>query len=321
MSSILEALEERRVRVLLLLGTNMLSSFADSARLERALAGLDLVVSFDLFMQETAERCADVVLPGTSWLEETGYKTTNTHLYLMDRALTPRGETRPAWRVLDELACRLGVDGFFPWASVDGAVDAMLDHDATRHATVAGLRAGTPHVALDVSPVAHPDLRFPTPSGRVELVSGKAVELGLPALPVHESNRESHPGSPAAGRYPLVLTQGRMLTHFHAFYDHGRALPSLAKADPEPRLWISPANAGERGLMDGSPIRIANDRGEMAARAHVTDRVPAGVVWMRDGWEGLNRLTSSERTVTDAAAAWFPSGAAAYEARVEVQAQ
>ena len=56
----------------------------------------------------------------------------------------------------------------------------------------------------------------------------------------------------------------------------------------------------------------------MAARALVTDRVPAGVVWMRDGWEGMNSLTSGARSVPDAAARWFPAGAAAYEARVEV---
>jgi len=320
MSSIAGALARRDVRVLLLLGTNMLSSFADSAAVERSLAGLDLVVSFDLFMQETARRCADVVLPGTSWLEETGFKTTNGHLYLMDRALTPRGEARPGWWLLDQLAGRLGVEGFFPWDSIDGALDAIFDHDALRHARVADLRAGTPWVAQDVSPVGHPDLRFPTPSGRVEFVSARAVELGLPALPVYEPCGESHEGSEQAARHPLVLTQGRMLTHFHAFYDHGRALPSLAKADPGPRLWISPADADARGLTDGDPIRIANDRGELAAHAHVTDRVPAGVVWMRDGWEGLNRLTSGARTVPDAAAAAFPSGSAAYEARVEVTA-
>jgi anaerobic selenocysteine-containing dehydrogenase len=318
MSGIAAALARRDIRVLVLLGSNMLSSFANSAEVERSLAGLDLVVSFDLFMQETARRCADVVLPGTSWLEETGFKATNGHLYLMDRALTPRGEARPGWWLLDQLARRLGVDDFFPWESIDGALDAIFDHDATRHARVADLRAGTPHVALDVSPVGHPDLRFPTPSGRVEFVSGRAVELGLPALPVYEPRRESHAGSGLAARRPLVLTQGRTLTHFHAFYDHGRALPSLAKADPGPRLWISPADAAARGLAEGDQVRIANDRGEMAACAHVTDRVPAGVVWMRDGWEGLNRLTSGERTVPDAAAVAFPSGAAAYEARVEV---
>ena len=318
MSTIAAALARRDVRVLLLLGTNMLSSFANSAEVERSLAGLDLVVSFDLFMQETARRCADVVLPGTSWLEETGFKTTNSHLYLMDRALTPRGEARPGWWLLDQLGRRLGVEDVFPWASIDDAMDAIFDHRATRHAKVADLRAGVPRVALDVSPVGHPELRFATPSGQVEFVSGRAVEMGLPALPVYEPRGESHAGSEKAASYPLVLTQGRMLTHFHAFYDHGRALPSLAKADPGPRLWINPADAAARGLADGDPIRIANDRGHLCACAHVTDRVPAGVVWMRDGWEGLNRLTSGARTVPDAAAVAFPSGSAAYEARVEV---
>jgi anaerobic selenocysteine-containing dehydrogenase len=318
MSTIMAALERGQVRVLLLLGTNMLSSFADSARLERALAGVDLVVSFDLFMQETARRCADVVLPGTSWLEETGFKMTNTHLYLMDRALEPRGQARPAWWLMDRLGRRLGVEDFFPWESADGALDAMFDHDATGHTTVADLRAGPPHRALDVSPVGHPDLRFPTPSGRVELVSARAPELGLPALPVYEPAAETHVRAAGARRHPLVLTNGRTLTHFHGFYDHGRALPSLAKADPEPRLWISPGDAEARSVADGDAIRIANDRGEMTARARVTDRVPDGVVWMRDGWEGLNRLTSGDRSVPDAAAVAFPAGAASYQARVEV---
>lgn len=317
MSSILAALEDGRVRVLLTLGTNMLSSFADASRVARALAGMDLVVSFDLFPNETTNY-ADVALPGTSWLEETGFKATNTHLYLMDRALDSRGEAKPAWWVFDQLARRLGVDDFFPWDSPDGALDAIFDHDATHHARVADLRAGMPHLALNISPVGHADRRFGTPSGRVELVSRRATELGLPALPVYEPTAESRPASPDSARYPLVLTQGRAITHFHAFYDHGRALPSLAKADPGPRLWISPGDATSRGISDNDPIRVFNDRGEMAATARVTDRVPAGVAWIRDGWEGLNRLTSGARTVTDAAAAAFPSGAAAYDARVEV---
>lgn len=319
MSTIQEALDEGRIEVLLLLGTNMLSSFADSGRVERAMGRLPLVAAFDLFMNETTRRCADVVLPGTSWLEETGFKTTNMNLYLMDRAISSRGEARPLWWVLDQLATRLGVADFFPWESADGLLDAMFDHEATRHARVSELRAGSPHVALAVSQVGHPDLRFATQSGRVEFVSETAVSLGLPALPVYERPSENHRSSAAARRYPLVLTQGRTITHFHGFYDHGQALPSLAKAEPEPRLWINPDDAAARGVGDGAPIRMRNDRGEMAARAHVTNRVPAGVVWMRDGWEGMNRLTSGARTVPDAAADAFPAGAAAYEARVEVE--
>jgi len=66
-----------------------------------------------------------------------------------------------------------------------------------------------------------------------------------------------------------------------------------------------------------STIRIFNDRGAMDARAQVTDRVPAGVVWMRDGWAGINALTSGSRAVPDAAAKAFRVARQAYEARVE----
>jgi anaerobic selenocysteine-containing dehydrogenase len=279
---------------------------------------MDLIVCLDLFMNETARGYADIVLPGTAWLEETGFKTTNTHLYLMDQALPPAGEARPPWWVLDQLAARLDVTAFFPWENADGAIDAILDHDATGRATVASLRAGDGFVPLAVSPVGHADLRFTTPSGKVEFVSSRAQAAGLPALPVYEPPRENSPAAPDAARYPLVFCQGRAITHFHGFYDHGRALPSLAKADPEPRLWINAADAAPRGLADGAPVRIANDRGEMHAAAYVTDRVPPGVVWMHDGWEGINRLTSGARSVPDAAARAFPAGSAAYEARVEV---
>src|SRR5581483_8801886 len=130
------------VNVLILLGTNMLSSFADSARVARALERMELVVCFDLFMNETSRGYADIVLPGTSWLEETGFKTTNTHLYLMDQGITPRGEARPAWWVLAQLAERLNVDGFFPWEGIEGALDVIFDHDAMQHVTVDAMRAG-----------------------------------------------------------------------------------------------------------------------------------------------------------------------------------
>lgn len=328
MSSVLEALEAGRVKVLLLLGTNMLSSFADAGRLAAALAKMDIVASFDLFMNDTARQYADVVLPGTSWLEETGYKATATHLYLMEQAIAPRGEARSASWVLQQLAERLRADElyagrlheFFPWANADELMTAAFDHPATGRITTEQLRAEGGMHRLAVSEVAHPDLRFGTPSGKVELYSAKAEAMGLPPLPVYEPMHGDAARDPdRAARYPLVFRQGRSITHFHAFYDHGQALPTLAKADPEPRLWLSPTDAAARGLADGDPIRIHNDHGAMRARALVTERVPAGVVWMRDGWQGINDLTSGARVVPDAAVRAFePSGAAAYEARVQV---
>jgi anaerobic selenocysteine-containing dehydrogenase len=314
MARITEALVDCRVRVLLLFGTDMLSSFADANRVAVGLARQDLVVSYDLFMNETAERFADVVLPATCWLEELGCKSTNTHLYLMPQILEPPGETRAVPWVLRELAARLGLADFYPWADSEGLLDALLDAPASGHATVAALRAEGGIRALRVSHVAHPDLKFPTPSGKLELYSERAAALGLPPLPVFE---------PLAGdAYPLVLRQGRTLTHFHGFYDHGRALPTLAAADPAPVLWISPSDAAARAVADGDAVVLSNGRGEMRARAHVTPRVPPGTVWMRDGWSGLNTLTAGDAVLPDAAveALGFAAGQAAFDARVEVTA-
>lgn len=312
MSRITEALLDRRLRVMLLLGTNMLSSFAETEQVAEGLARQDLVVSYDLFMNETSRRSADVVLPATSWLEETGCKSTNTHLYLMPKILDAPGECRTNTWILRELARRLDLDGFFPWASEEGPIDAILDHPSTGHATVAALAAEGGMRALRISHVAYPDLAFDTPSGKVELYSEQARTLGLPPLPVHEDL--------PASTYPLTFRQGRTLTHFHGFYDHGRALPSLAAADPEPVLWISSADAAARKLADGAAIRLYNERGEMRARARVTAAIGVGTVWMRDGWEGLNSLTSGRATIPDDAVDVFGFGAgqAAFDAMVEV---
>ncbi len=312
MSHMIEALVDGRVRAMLLFGTDMLSSFADAERLAAGFARTELIVSYDLFMHETARRFADVVLPGTAWLEQLGCKMTNTHLYLMEQALEPPGETRSLTWILRALSARLGLPEFFPWETEEAMIDAILAHPSTGYATVAGLRAEGGIRAMHISHVAYPDYRYHTPSTKVEFYSERARQLGLPPLPVHEDL----PSSP----YPLTLRQGRTLTHFHGFYDHGRALPSLAKLDPAPRLWISPLDAATRGLQNGAPIRIYNERGEFQAYAHVTERIPSGTVWMRDGWEGLNRLTSGAPAIPDEAVDIFPfaAGQAAFDAMVEV---
>jgi anaerobic selenocysteine-containing dehydrogenase len=316
MSTVIEALNDGRVMNLLLMGTNMLSSFADATRVAEGLARTRLVVSYDLFLNETARRFADVVLPATAWLEELGCKSAFTHLYLMEPVLAPAGEARPATRVMRELAARLGLEGFFPWASDEEMVDAILDHPATGHATVASLRAQGGIGELRISHVANPKLEFDTPSRKIEFYSADAVRLGLPALPEWQPRRE-----PAAG-FPLALTQGRTITHFHGFYNNGRELPTLARREREPQVWISVEDAAARGLADGAAIRVYNARGALAARAHVTDRIPAGTLWLRDGWPGLNVLTASAPVLPDAAADRFAfsAGQSTFDARVEVAA-
>ena len=314
MSTILDAITAGRIRAFLLLGTNMLSSYADATRMERGLAQMDMIVCHDLFMNDMSRQYADIMLPATAWLEDTGVKGTQTHLYLMEQALAPAGEARSMTALIKDLAERLEIDGFYPWESGNGHIDAVLDHPSTGHVSVASLRAQGGIGELNISHVAYIDHRYATPSGKVEFYSEQAAQHGLPALPDYQAR-------PASG-FPLELRNGRMLTHFHAFYDHGRALPSIDKLEDGPTLWISNTDATERGLTSGMSIRIHNERGECDALARVTDDIPPGTVWMHDGWPGFNYLTSGGKCIPDSAVNMFPfsTGQAAYDARVEVSA-
>src|SRR5215468_3027642 len=111
----------------------MLSSFADAGHIAEGLVKAEMVVCIDLFMNETARHFADVVLPGTAWLEELGFKVTNMHLYLMERALEREGETRPIYDIIRSLTNSLGLADFFPWGSEEEVLDAILDHPTTGH--------------------------------------------------------------------------------------------------------------------------------------------------------------------------------------------
>jgi anaerobic selenocysteine-containing dehydrogenase len=318
MTTITEALKSGQIDVLLLLGSNLLSSFANANEVAQGLEQIKLIVSYDLFMNETSRRYADLVLPGTAWLEDIGLKQTATHIYLMERALKPEGESRTLSLVLRHLAERLGLMNFFPWQDDEHYIDALLASQRTtagKALTVDVLREqGGYWQKSGLSHIAYPDRIFHTPSKKVEFWSERARQAGLSPLPSYTA--------PAPEEYPLRFCQGRTLTAFHAFFDEGRALPTLARANKTgPEVWIHPQDAQSRAIQNGSPVVIANARGRFEARACITEDVLQGVVWMRDGWAGVNRVTSGAPVVPLAAndiVPGIPGGQATYDAWVEV---
>jgi len=316
MSALMSALCDGELDVFLLAGCNMTSSFADSEKLEKGMAATGLVVCHDLFMSETARRYADIILPGTSWLEDYGAKRTHTHVYLLDKAVEPAGEARTIQDILRGLADHLGVEDFFPWSDQAAMIDAILDHPSTGHATVASMKANGGRAKLKISPVAYPNGDFPTPSGKIEFFSQQAEAEGLPPLPTYEAARNLDPSTD----YPLTLAHGRTLTHFHSFYDQGRALPTLAERDPGPQVWLSTSDAQSRGVRDGANVKVFNGRGSFEAAAFVTDRIMPGAIWMHDGWVGLNAVTDSRAALPDGATTLFAFtvGQSSYEAFVDV---
>ena len=312
MEAIIAGLESGQIKVFISIGSNVLSSFPDTTRMRAALNNAELVVAYDIFPNQMIRDVADIVLPGTIWLEETGAKSTNSYIHLSDQVLPAAGQAKPVYHLYQGLAERLGVEDVYPWNSQEDAMNAALDHPATGHTTVAKMRANGGRTALNVSHVAYPTLQFSTPSGKVEFFSQRAADMGLSALPTY-TEPDNVGGS-------LTLAHGRTFAHFHSFYDHARALPTLAAREEAPDLWISPEDAKNRGIANGCEVVVSNQRGTFHARAKLTPRVPTGTVWMRDGWPGANALTDASSVLPDAAlgAFAFSVGQSNFGACVEI---
>jgi anaerobic selenocysteine-containing dehydrogenase len=320
MTAMTEAFTSNQFDVLLLFGSNMLSTFADSNELARGLAQIKLIVSYDLFMNATARAYADLILPATAWLEDLGLKQTASHIYLMEQALSPDGECRSLVTIMRDLAKQLDIANVFPWQDTEDYVNAFLatqKMETGEPLTVEVLRQhGGYWQKNGLNHVAYEEHSFATPSQKIEFWSERAQSAGLSPLPSYSA--------PEGDDYPLRFCQGRTLTAFHSFFDEGQALPTLAKANPGPQLWIHPQDAQKRQLSTDTPIVISNKRGYFEAKAYVTDAILPGVVWMRDGWAAVNRVTSGGPIVPLKAlniVPGIPGGQAAYEAWVEVSAK
>jgi len=297
-------LEAGAIDVLLVIGGNPMSQWPDLNRLRRQLERVGLGVVFDLFMNHTAREVADLVLPGTSWLEELGLRASGTRMYAMDKVTGPLAECREASWWMDRLARRLGIDDYFPWRTKQECLDACLDTASCRGMTIQNLLERPQGMAAVLPEVPFADGRFASPSGKLELFSQRAAQLGLEPLPVYSEPIEGVRSTPElARRYPLQLVSARRNTHFHSFHDSHRAIPTLATLEPGPLLHVHPRDALTRDLADGDEAELLNDRGTARVRVELTTEVLPGHVSLNDAWPELNVLTAARCPIDPAVTA------------------
>ena len=308
------ALDSPRVRAAWIEKGNPASQNPRSALVRDALARLDLVVVVDQFLTDTA-RLAHYVLPAKTMFEEEDLCTAYWHPYLQRRAkvLDPppgvKTETE-IWRLLAE---RFGFDTrYFP-RNVDdarGVLRHMLGPER------AHLLDELEHGPVDPSgggDVAFADLRFPTPSGKVEFASEEAVaRWNVDAVPGYAPLEEGHE-SAAAARFPLQLLSCKTRDRIHSQFGN---LDWVREVERPHGLDIHPADAAARGLADGDVAAVWNDRGRIELRVRLDEGLRPGVVHVLEGrcHEGdpdVNVLT--EAGVTD-----MNHGATFYECLVQV---
>jgi len=281
------AVADGRVRAIWIMATNPAVSMPDARAVEAALEACPFVVVSDMRATTDTARCAHVLLPAAGWGEKDGTVTNSERRISRQRAFLPQpGEVLPDWRIVCEVAKRMGFADAFSYASAaeifaEHAALSAFENDGERAFDI-GAHAGIAGAAYDaLAPFQWPaaaggrqggrffaDGRFFTADGKARCVA--VVPPGQPA---------GHP------QWPLTLNTGRVRDHWHTMTRTGKS-PRLSRHIAEPFVEINPADAGRFGIGDADIARLSTPLGDVLLRALVTDRVPRSVVFAPMHWNG-----------------------------------
>jgi formate dehydrogenase alpha subunit len=265
LSEMLPAALDGRVRAMYLMGENPVMSDPNSAHVRECLDALDFLVTQDIFLNETSDY-ADVVLPAAAYAEKDGtFTNTERRVHRVRKALEPPGEARADWEVVCEIAQRLGGQGW-DYADPGEVMDEIAD--------VTPIYGGIHYDRLEGE-----GLQWPCPDrdhpGTPILHAAKFSRGRGLFSPVHHQP----PVEPTDADYPLILTTGRILQHWHTG-TMTRRVGGLDFLAPEERVEVHPDDAARLGITDGDWIRVTSRRGSVTARAKVFERPQPGLVFM-----------------------------------------
>lgn len=293
-TEMINAAERGDVRCLYIVGENPMTSDPDLAHVQHSLDKTEFIVLQELFFSETAPY-ADVILPAASFAEKEGtFTNTERRIQRVRKAVASPGEARLDTWIVTELARRLlalgvaepSADAPFAGWDYQTPQDVMAEINALTPSY-----AGVTYRRLE----AGAQLQWPVPdeghAGTPILHVGKFTRgLGRFAAAEH-----TPPGERPDEQYPLVMTTGRVLYHWHGGEMTRRASGLLA-VYPEALVEVSVEDAQQLDVADGAPVRVVSRRGAIEAKAWVTDRISRGLVFATFHFpaQAANWLTSAE---------------------------
>jgi formate dehydrogenase alpha subunit len=272
-TEMMDAAHQGTLRALYVLAENPMVSDPDLNHVRQALEHCEFLVVQDIFPTETAQ-LADVVLPGTTFVEKDGTFTgTDRRIQRVRQAIEPLGDSRADWAIIAQVAQRLdGSNSDAPYGGWDyGSPAEILDEIAA----LTPIYGGASYARLE----EEDDLQWPVPNadhpGTPFLHKGK-FSRGLGHFSAVEFKE---PAEAPDEEYPLTLTTGRIMFHYHTG-SMTRRSEKLHQEVPEGYVEISPEDADRLGLGKSEPVRVISRRGEIQTTAWITRRVPPGVVFI-----------------------------------------
>jgi formate dehydrogenase alpha subunit len=272
-TEMMDAAHHGDLRALFVLGENPMVSDPDLNHVQAALEQCEFLVVQDIFMTETAQ-LADVILPGTTFVEKDGTFTgTDRRIQRIRQAVEPLGDSRPDWQIIADLGQRL--NGQAPEAPYSGWEYDTPGDIMDELAVLTPIYGGANYQRLEEMGF----LQWPVPTadhpGTPYLHKGR-FSRGLGHFSAIEFKE---PAEAPDEEYPLTLTTGRIMFHYHTG-SMTRRSEKLDQEVPEGYVEISPEDADRLGLGKSEPVRVISRRGEIQTKAWITRRVPPGTVFI-----------------------------------------
>lgn len=284
-----EAVDVGRIHGMIVMGSNPVVSNPNADFVREMLKKLDCLVVIDLFLSETAQ-LADLVLPGSSYLEDEGTMTSLEGRLLLRRAVKPVPEgARLDWQILCEMARVLGRGEYFSYKNAEEIFEELRIASKGGIANYFGITykriEEDQGIFWPCPDVNHPGTNRMFTDHRFFHLDQKArLTSVFNQIPKETVDRE----------YPLVLTTGRIMHHYLSGVQT-RLTPELYKKYPEPLLEIHPETAEELGLVEGERARLLSRRGEIRLKIKISSGIRKDTVFAPFHWGGeqsINRLTN-----------------------------
>ena len=264
---ITDAAYDGDIKAMYIMGENPAMSDPDQEHARTALANLDILVVQDIFMTETAA-FADVILPASAFPEKDGTVTNTDRRVQMGRAAVPMpGQAQQDWWIIQELANRMGLNWTYShprdvfaemrmvMPSLTGISWQRLDDEgAVTYPCADENSAGREVIFGD---------GFPTESGRGRMTPAEALP----------------PDETPDAEYPIVLTTGRLLEHWHTG-SMTRRSSVLDALEPEPEVHMAPETLQGLQVEPGTLVRVVTRRGEIELAARIDPKLPSGLIFV-----------------------------------------
>ena len=266
-TEILDAVHAGDIEGMYILGENPAMSDPDVEHARDALAKLNHLVVQDIFITETANY-ADVILPASAFAEKTGTVTnTNRQVQMGRPAVTPPGEAKEDWWIEVELAKRLGLgwtythpsEIFNEMAQLMKSLnnitwDRLEAQNVVTYPSLSPEDPGQPIVFAD---------GFPRPDGRARFTPANVIA----------------PDDTPDAEYPMILTTGRQLEHWHTG-SMTRRSKVLDAVEPEANCSLHPSTLRKLGVAPGGLLRLTTKRGSIQIMARADRAVAPDMVFL-----------------------------------------